>query len=424
MTPPLIIADNSEAEHAEQQKDDDQHVLGHLLPKKIRPRHIELADRLYDYIPPVCWKTEVNLAAELGTTTWQIKAAKAYLEATGRVRIELRENGKRANPIHTIIKPIPINQYIEDEGSTYAVNWSLLENIAAKDLNEMRIFDLLEFYQEMRLKTIPLFYPKFKHGLLYCACKRGRNCPSIGKHPVVAYKSLDFSDKKTYKAMQSYWRADINYNVGLIVDGYTVLDVDFRKGGQNSLAYLEDEIGEVPVGLSVATGNGRHIYLQPDRRLFNDAGAGGLSGIDIRAKGGFVVAPYSVHKSEKPYLWEVVGEPETLSEDWVMNLQGDELKIPREHRPKRTTKQPDVLIPQQPDANYLILDGKRNTTLFKYASRERGKGADCRHIYDVISTLNQTYAEPRVTEHELEVIANGVMRYPSEAEKRQQGITR
>ncbi|MDQ3819658.1 MAG: hypothetical protein M3362_18550 [Acidobacteriota bacterium] len=116
-------------------------VLSHLLPKKIRQRHIELAERLYNFIQPVCWMTEVNLAAALGTTTRQIKIAKAYLEATGRVRLELRPNGKRANPIHTIIKAFPINQYIEvDESvrcsfSSFILDWSKFEDLAAKDLN-------------------------------------------------------------------------------------------------------------------------------------------------------------------------------------------------------------------------------------------------------------------------------------------------
>ncbi|HEX8633321.1 MAG TPA: bifunctional DNA primase/polymerase [Pyrinomonadaceae bacterium] len=422
MTPLISDVSSSNAEKAEQQNSDAKHVLGGHLPKKIRPRLIELADKLYDYIPPVCWMTEANLAVALGTTRRQIERAKAYLEASGRVRIELRQNGKRANPVHTLIKLLPINQYDSLAGLPWTVDWTVLEDIAAKDLNEMPILDLLEFYQEVRFKTIPLHYPKFKHGLLYCSCKRGRYCRSIGKHPVVAYKSLDFSSWQTYRAMQSYWRADVNYNVGLIVDGYTVLDVDFRTGGQNSLAYLEDELGEVPVGLSVATGNGWHIYLQPDSRLSNDAGAGGFSGIDIRAKGGLVVAPYSVHKSEKPYLWEIVGEPQTLSEDWVMNLQGDDLPILKERGQKRTSVQPEVFIPQKPDANYFIPKGRRNWTLFKYASRERGKGADYDHIYDVISTLNDTYTEPRLKESELKGIASSAMRYPSEAEKRQQGL--
>lgn len=402
-----------------QQKGETAHALGHLLPKKIRPRHTELADRLYDYIPPVCWFTEANLASALGTTTRQIKIAKAYLEATGRVRIELRDNGRRANPVHTIIKPSPINHYNSNDVGTWRVDWTLLEDIAAKDLNELPIFGLLEFYREIGFKTIPLHYPKFKQGLVYCSCKRGRNCPFIGKHPVIAYKSLDFSNRRTYRAMQDYWRVDTNYNVGLIVDGYTVLDVDYRNGGQTTLAYLEDEIGQVPVGLSVTTGNGRHIYLKHDNRLTNAANVAGFSGLDVRANGGFVVAPFSVHHSERHYLWEVVSEPGTLSEDWVMNLRGEERMSPNRRGTKRATAQPDVLLPQQPAATYFIPEGRRNTTLFKFASRERGKGADFDHIYNVLSTLNDTYSERRLKDSELKAIASSVMRYPSEAEKRQ-----
>ncbi len=361
------------------------------------------------------------MATALGVSRRQVRYAKQNLIDAGRIRLELRENGKRSNPIHTLIKVNPINQYMKDE-SLCKIDWSIMYDIAPKDLNAMTTFEQLEFYAEIGFQTIPLHYPKFKPGGVYCSCKSGRNCPSIGKHPALAWKGLDFSDRRTYRAMQSYWRDDINYNIGFLVDGFAVLDVDYRKGGQWSLAYLQDELGQLPVGLSVTTGNGKHIYFKTNDGLSNAVDVMELGGLDVRAKGGIVAAPCSVHHSETQYKWETVGVPEQLPENWALNLQGGGAGRTRNNTAGRGANQPEALLPTKLDANYVIPESRRNTTLFKFASRERGKGADYDHILDVISTLNETYCEPPLRDSELRSIAASVTRYPSETEKRKRGL--
>lgn len=385
-------------------------------------RVADLAERLYDHMPPVCWMTEENLAKELGVSRWQIRNAKAHLLNTGRVKMELRQNGKRSNAVHTLIKSAPINQCVDDDGSVRQMYLNVIEGTSANDVNRMSTLELLEFYEEIRFQTIPLHYPKFKPGLVYCSCKRGRYCPRIGKHPVVAYKSLDFSDRRTYRAMRSYWRHDINYNIGFRVDGFIVLDVDYRHGGQWSLASLQDELGELPDALTVTTGNGRHIYVTTNADIPNAVGIMGQPGLDVRSSGGIVVAPCSVHASENQYQWETFGAPERLPESWTLNLQAGGTSSARNPQAGRQTAQPEVLLPSTPDANFVIPDGRRNRTLFGYACRERGKGASRDHILDVITTLNETYCEPKLEASELRDIAASAMRYPSEAEKRQTGV--
>lgn len=401
-------------------------ILGHLLPKKIRLRHIELAERLYNFIPPVCWITEENLAAALGANRRQIRVAKAYLEATGRVRIELRQNGKRANQIHTIVKTSPINQCVRrdgSDGSSLSLDWSSFNDFSANDLNQMGVYDLLEFYAEIGLQAIPIHFPKFKRKLIYCSCQLGRNCPRIGKHPALAWKDLDFSDNSTRREIRSFWEHDVRYNIGFKVEGYAVIDVDYRKGGHLSLGYLEEDLGEIPAGLAVATGNGRHIYVQAGD-LPTSVEAMGLSGIDVRSSGGIVVAPCSVHASGNQYRWESIGEPDVLPKSWAIFLRGGAKTKARRDKQKQVGAQPEVLLPTTLDSSYVIPEGRRNRTLFGFACRERGKGATYNHILDVISTLNVTYCEPRLGDAELKDIAASASSYLSEAEKRQQGIIR
>lgn len=409
----------SEAQAQETPKATDG-IFQRKLSARVEKRVAELAERLYGYIEPVCWRTEANLAAALNTSRRQIRYAKQLLAENGRIRIEPRPNGKRANQVHTMIKVNPINQYIAVNDSSWELDWRLFHETSVKDLNRMPVAELLEFYEEVGLQFIPLHFPKFKGNLVYCSCSRGRNCPSIGKHPALAYKALDFTDKRTFKAMRDWWlNGNMSYNVGFKVNGYVVLDVDFRKGGQFSLGILQEEYGELPIELSVKTGNGRHIYVQPFD-AYNDVEVMGLTGLDVRAGGGIVVAPNSVHHSKNEYQWEAVGEPAPLPENWLSFFQGESTAPAQNIKQRRAGAQPEVLLPIKPDSNFVIPEGRRNRTLFLYACRERGKGAGSDHIFDVLSTINETCCEPKLPHAELENIAASAMRYPSETEKRQQ----
>ncbi|HXQ42246.1 MAG TPA: bifunctional DNA primase/polymerase, partial [Candidatus Udaeobacter sp.] len=87
-------------------------------------------------------------------------------------------------------------------------------------------------------------------------------------------------------------------NIGIVtgaVSGLVVLDVDPRHGGEASLRQLEEAYGRLAETIEAETGGGgRHLYLQmPPRLLRNKAGL--AAGVDVRADGGIVVAPPSVH---------------------------------------------------------------------------------------------------------------------------------
>lgn len=395
-------------------------ILGHILPKKINQDLFELADRLYNCIPSVCWKTERNMAGELGVPRRQLRYAKALLEQQERVRIIPSANGKRSNSVHTILKVNPINHNIGEDYSTWEIDWRLFNNLTPNQLNRMSVQEQLEFYQEIGFQIIPLHFPKFRGRKISCSCRRGRNCPSIGKHPVVAHKNLDFSDLRTYKAMRAYWEKEPNYNVGFKVEGFTVLDVDYKNFGDYSFGYLQDEIGECPADLSVRTGNGRHIYVKPCRGISNAVEVMGLRGLDIRSSGGIVAAPASVHASQNKYLWESVGEPEPLPEDWELNLIGERAEVSNiaDYRERRNTLQPSVVLPKTLTPDYVIPNGQRNTTLFKFACRERGRGSEYPFIYDALTTLNETYCETPLDDSEIRRIAASASSYVTEAQKR------
>lgn len=397
-------------------------VLSKWLPKRIRARHVTLANILYEHLQDVSWKTELTLATELGVTTRQIRRAKAYLEYMGRVVVEVGQNGRRGNPIHTLVKTSPIKPIIVSGGGRSRVNWHALEDLSAGDLNEMTLEDLFDLYEEAGLPFFPLHYPKFKpDSTPYCSCKRGKNCPYIGKHPVIRFKELDFTARRTYREMRDHWfEDDINYNVGFRADAFMVVDVDYRSGGAESLGLLEEELGELPDTLTVRTGNGRHLYLG-DANSADSSATGLWKGIDVKTgEGSFVVAPPSVHKSGERYVWESVGEPEVLPEAWGYAMFDGKTARAKTNAGRgraysgvrRKIQLPRLLTP-----DYVIEKGYRNDTLFLFAARERGQGAGYRRVLEVITEINRTHCREPLTTSELENIVASACRYQTNAEK-------
>ncbi len=85
----------------------------------------------------------------------------------------------------------------------------------------------------------------------------------------------------------------------------------------------------------------------------------GLSGLDVRASGGVVVAPYSVHRSKNEYQWETVGEPAPFPENWLTFFQGESKAPARSVKQRRAGVQPEVLLPAKLDSNFVMPEGGR-----------------------------------------------------------------
>ena len=108
------------------------------------------------------------------------------------------------------------------------------------------------------------------------------------------------------------------YNAGIVtgaISGLLVLDLD------NAAAIAEAERLGLPETVTASTAKGRHHYFaHPGGWIKNRAGI--LPGIDIRADGGFVVAPGSIHPSGIRYTWIASPDDTPLSAPptWLMDL--------------------------------------------------------------------------------------------------------
>ncbi|GAB4490097.1 MAG: hypothetical protein OHK006_22500 [Thermodesulfovibrionales bacterium] len=91
-----------------------------------------------------------------------------------------------------------------------------------------------------------------------------------------------------------------NLNIGIVtgnLSGIAVVDLDSEEAVE---LIAEHDILDAP---TVLTSKGRHLYCKMKPGVTNFQKRDDLRGIDLRAEGGYVVAPPSIHPSGSKYMW-------------------------------------------------------------------------------------------------------------------------
>ena len=231
----------------------------------------------------------------------------------------------------------------------------------------------------------------------------GRGWPVIplaGKTPTIdEWPNRASTDPEEIRA---WWNNKPSANVGIATGKRArllVLDVDPDKGGDESLSSLEAQYGSLPQTVEVLTGGGgRHLYFQyPGYHIGNSAGKLG-PGLDIRADGGQVVAPPSIHpRTGRRYEWEVTHHPNDVP---PAPVSGWLLCLLTEKGEKNTT-----------DPSQRFRDGSRNDSLTREAGKLRRFGLSATELEAVLLTMNTERCQPPLADDEVRKIAVSVSRY-------------
>lgn len=211
-----------------------------------------------------------------------------------------------------------------------------------------------------------------------------------------------FKDASTDRELISdWWRQWPDSNVGIAtgtVSDLVVIDVDPRSGGDETLRQLETEHGPLPETVEVLTGGGgRHIFLRHPGGVV-PCSAGKLGpGIDVKADGGYIVAPPSIHPdTHREYEWEIEHRPGEVPvaspPTWI--LEGLTTQI----QPVRGT----------PDR---ICGGERNKSLTRLAGIMRRPGMTADEILVALLAINEGRCDPPLDVKEVQKIARSVGRY-------------
>jgi len=235
-----------------------------------------------------------------------------------------------------------------------------------------------------------------------CTCGRA-DCSSPAKHPRTAHGLKDATTELA--EVVAWWKRWPEANIGLLTGVmFDVLDIDGEEGMAavnsavpwNGGAWDGGPTGNDTIdGPTVITGRGHHVYVAATGQG-NKAGL--LPHVDWRGKGGYVVAPPSIHASGRCYEWfpgwgldqEIAPAPA-----WLLEL----LTKPATFAPSQGTCQPQrdgsaygrAALEQEVGRVLLSREGERNHALNRasFAVGQLIAGREIDDAYGAVEALRR-----------------------------------
>ncbi|MEH6472090.1 MAG: bifunctional DNA primase/polymerase [Halopseudomonas sp.] len=233
-----------------------------------------------------------------------------------------------------------------------------------------------------------------------CACKKGKECSSPGKHPI-SRKGVNDATIDAEK-IKAWWNRHPHANIGVrtgAISNLVVVDVDPRNDGIAGFNGLDALFGPFAPTMRAETGGGGfHLYYRscsPSLRCSNSKLA---QGVDTKANGGYVVAPPSNHISGGYYQYKNIHSPILAAPDWLL-----EESLPS---PVPTVQ---AITPET------FQSGNRNTALTSIAGKLRNQGKGRDQIISQLLAINENTCQPPLCEQEVMGIADSSMRYDERA---------
>lgn len=218
-----------------------------------------------------------------------------------------------------------------------------------------------------------------------CSCGRD-TCTWPGKHPRVSWRQ--YSERLPTEREVHQWFDSEFYgsNIGIVtgkVSGIAVVDVDRSMAAYKAL--------RLPETLEAITGGGgRHYFYSLAEPMGSRIGM--VEGIDLKADGGFVVAPPSIHKSGRSYMWRMRREMAPLTKKM----------LPKGGSSMNDDGWYDDLLAGVPE-------GDRSTTAARLAGRYCTLGLTRLETYLLLAGWNQAN-HPPLRDYELKATVKAVYR--------------
>lgn len=211
-------------------------------------------------------------------------------------------------------------------------------------------------------------------------------------------------------AVADYWYRNPSANVGIVCGqpshNLVVIDVD-RHGdvdGMGSIAEWATSNGmELPETVTFETGSGGRHYLYRTAQEVRGSINGELA-VDVKGKGGYIVAPPSLHPNGE-YYDEVVG----IDDVPIAEADAAVYSLIEHVRPTPFTGAGERAHFELPET---IPNGRRNDTLYRYACSLRARRMDQVEVLALLREQNGRCVEP-LPDSDLAKIADSACTKPA-----------
>jgi hypothetical protein len=202
--------------------------------------------------------------------------------------------------------------------------------------------------------------------------------------------------------IRQLWQHDPLFNIGIATgkpSGIFVVDVD-GIDAESELRKLEAQHGALPPTVEVITARGRHVWFKmPDAPIRNSAGKLG-PGLDIRATGGYVLAPPSIHPTGRRYEWSVdCASAIAPAPAWLLQI----IASPANGSGKSTTPPSEWR-----DLIKGVSEGARDCSLTKLTGYLLRRHVDPFITLELIRVFNATRCAPPLPDQDVERIVSSV----------------
>jgi hypothetical protein len=256
---------------------------------------------------------------------------------------------------------------------------------------EVHLYAAIE-YARLGLSVLPVW--PMRDGR--CACGVS-NDHSAGKHPIGRLVPRGCRDASAdIETLKRWWGEIGDANIGIAsgaVSRIVVLDADGPEGkaslfglGTSALTWLAE-----------TGGGGVHQFFRHPGTLHIPSRSGVLPHLDVRADGGYIVAPPSVHSSGSAYRWRT--PPSFVG---LAPLPDDVLALLL--RPRRTAS--------VGDAGAFVTKGRRNDELFRLGLVLARRGMSGIDLKAALLDANRIRCRPPLPVEEVAGIACSVARRP------------
>lgn len=242
-----------------------------------------------------------------------------------------------------------------------------------------------------------------------CTCG-DRTCSAPGKHPRLRWRAHT-KTALTEEELKSWWRRFPDSNVIIVtgkISGIAVLDIDGEEGAE-AMAEIGLDVGDLPETPTVRTGGGGwHFYFAYPEDQVVQTKAGVLDHVDIRAEGGIVVAPPSMHISGSNYVWaDGLGWDDVDIEDF------DWSQLVKEGQPSLDAGLPTGDLSWFEAFLGGVTEGSRNVAATRLAGRYIGLGMSRREVLQLLQAWN-TLNDPPLANRDIEVVVASISKREAE----------